>query len=135
DAPQAVDLVYEEDVAILQRVREDRGQIAWLLDGRARRHTYAYAHLVRDDVGEGGLAQPGRAVQQQVVEGLPPVPRRFQVDGQLLLQSCLTDVLRQGGRAQTNVLHDAQRITALQVARGAISCMFVHPGYPGWAAR
>src|SRR5690606_21530376 len=104
-APEAVYLVDEEDVALLERVREDGGEVAGLLDGRPGGHAYAHAHLVSDDVRQGGLAQPRGSVEEEVVEGLAPLPRRLQVDGQLALEARLPYVLRQGGRAQTNVLH------------------------------
>src|SRR5690606_21087448 len=87
DAAQAVDLVDEQDVALLEGVREDRGQVAGLLDRWSRGHAYPHAHLVGDDVRQGGLAQTRRSVEEQVVEGLAPLARRLEVDRQLLLEA------------------------------------------------
>ena len=65
-AGQAVDLVDEEDVALVQ-VGEDRRQIPLLVDGRAGGDPQVDASLPGDDHGEGGLAQSGRAVEQHMV--------------------------------------------------------------------
>src|SRR6185503_5283558 len=45
-------------------------EIAGLLDHRARGGAEADAHLARHDLGERRLAQPGRAVEQHMVERL-----------------------------------------------------------------
>ena len=68
DAVEAVDLVDEEDVAGLE-VGEHRRQIARPLDHRAGGRADADPHLARDDVGERGLAEPGRAVEQRCGRG------------------------------------------------------------------
>ena len=67
DGPrQAVDLVDEQHVAVVE-LGEDGGQVAGPLERRARRDVQVHAHLGGDDAGEGGLAEPGRAGEQQVV--------------------------------------------------------------------
>ena len=59
-----------------------------------------HAHLVRDDRGERGLAQAGRAAEQDVVERLLPPARRLDVDAQVLLDALLPDeVLNRMGRS------------------------------------
>ena len=69
-ARQPVDLVDEEDVAVVE-VGEDRGEVAGPLERRAADvMCKPDAHLGGDDAGERGLAQPGRAGEQQVVERL-----------------------------------------------------------------
>ena len=78
-AGEAVDLVDEEDVALVE-LGEDRGEVAGALERRARRDVQAHAHLGGDDAGEGGLAQPGRAGEEQVVGGLAPPARRLEDD-------------------------------------------------------
>ena len=85
---EPVDLVDEEHVVRLQRGQYAR-QIAGLVQHGAGRDLEAHAQLVGDDVAQGGLPQPRRAVQQRVVERLAPVLGRlhehFQVLHHLLL--------------------------------------------------
>ncbi len=66
---QAMDFVDEEDVARFE-VRQQAGQVARLLDGRPAGALEAGAHGFGDDVGQRGLAQTGRSVEQDVVERL-----------------------------------------------------------------
>jgi hypothetical protein len=49
--------------------------------------------LVRDDVREGRFAEPGRAEQQDVIEGFTAVAGRFDEDVQLFPYGGLTDVI------------------------------------------
>ena len=71
-ARQPVDLVDEQHVAVLE-LGEDRGQVAGPLERRARRDVQVDAHLGGDDAGQRGLAEPGRAGEQQVVDRLARV--------------------------------------------------------------
>ena len=57
---EAVDLVDEEDVALLQ-VGEQAGDVDLALERRPRRGVHAHAELVGDDAGQRRLAQAGRA--------------------------------------------------------------------------
>ena len=68
-ARQAVDLVDEEHGARLER-GEERGDVALALERRAGRLDERHVELVRDDLRERGLAEPGRAGEQHVVERL-----------------------------------------------------------------
>jgi len=68
---EAVDLVDEQDVALLER-GEDRGEVAGALDGRARGVLDVDPELAGDDRREGRLAESGRAVEEDVVGGLSP---------------------------------------------------------------
>ena len=65
--PQAVDLVDEEHVALLQ-VRQDAHQVGRPREGRAAGGLDARAHLGRHHVGHRGLAQAGRPVKEDVLE-------------------------------------------------------------------
>ncbi len=68
-ASQAVDLVDEQHVAGCRLVRiAARSPAAF--DGRTGGDLQVDAHLVRQDVRQRGLAQAGRAVEQDVVERL-----------------------------------------------------------------
>src|SRR5258708_6635787 len=80
---QAVDLVYEEHVPGLQ-VGEERRQVAGALDHRAGRRVKSDPHLPRHDLRERGLAEARRPVEQHVIEGLAPRPRRLHEDAEVL---------------------------------------------------
>ena len=67
-----MNLVYKEDV-VLRQIGEQRGQIAGLLDGGAGGDADIDPHLVGNDAAEGGFAQAGRAVKQNVVQGSPRI--------------------------------------------------------------
>ena len=66
---QAVDLVDEQHVARLQ-VGQQRREVAGALDHRARGGAEPDPHLARDDLRQGGLAEPRRAGKQHMVERL-----------------------------------------------------------------
>ena len=70
-AVQAVDFIDEEDI-LAAEVGQDGRQVAGALDGRAGGGLDVDAHLGGDDVGQGGLAQAGRPVEQDVVDRLAP---------------------------------------------------------------
>ena len=67
-AVEAVDLVDEEDVALLERGQDRRHVLP--LERRAGDGAEADAELLADDVGEARLAEAGRAGEQDVVERL-----------------------------------------------------------------
>ena len=83
-AVQPVDLVHEEDVALLER-GEDRGHVALALEGRAGDRADADAELLADDVGEARLSEAGRADEEDVVERLSSPLRGLEGDAELLL--------------------------------------------------
>ena len=62
-----MDLVDEQDVARLQ-VGELGGEVAGAHDHRPRGQTEADPELGGDDLGERGLAKPGRPGEQNMVE-------------------------------------------------------------------
>ena len=66
---EAMDLVDEQDVAVLE-VGQQRGEIARLGDHRPAGGAEADPHLARQDRGERGLAEAGRAEEQDMVERL-----------------------------------------------------------------
>ena len=73
---KAVDLVNEKDIVGLE-VGEQARQLARLVDDGAGGDAHVHAHLIGDDVREGGLAEAWRPVQQHMVEGLFPRLRRL----------------------------------------------------------
>ena len=99
DGPvQAMDLVDEQDVVVVQR-GQDRGQVAGPLDRRPAGVAHVDPELAGDDRRERGLAQAGRAVQQHVIRRFSPASRRRQQHGQVGLDLALADVLGQAVRA------------------------------------
>jgi hypothetical protein len=95
-----VHFVDEEDFARLE-VAQDGREIARPLDHRARGRPHRHAQLVGDHVRERGLAQTRRAVQQHVIERLPPLPRCGDRDVQVLAETVLPDVLVERPRPQS----------------------------------
>ena len=92
-------LVDEQDVALFE-IGEYGGEVAGLLDGGTRGRSDIHAHLVSDDGGEGSLAETGRAVEQDMVEAVSALLRRLDIDGHILLDLLLTDILCESFRAE-----------------------------------
>ena len=99
---EAVDLVDEQDVAVLE-VGEQRGEVARLGDHRARGRAEADAHLAREDPGERGLAEPRRAVEQHMVERLAAALRGVDEHAQILARGLLADELVEALRPKRRV--------------------------------
>ena len=59
-----------------------------------------HAHLGGGDAGQRGLAEAGRAGEQQVVDGLAAPPGRLDDDAEVLLQLALADELGEAARPQ-----------------------------------
>ena len=87
---EAVDLVDEEDVALLE-VGEQAGDVALALERRPGRGVHAHAELLGDDAGERGLAEAGRAGEQHVVERVAALLGGLDEDLELLLGHALAD--------------------------------------------
>ena len=86
-----MDLVDEQNVIGLQ-IGEQRGQVARLFDHRARGLPQVDAELVGDDVAQRGLAEPGRAEDQHVVECLATALGSLDIDLQLLAHRLLAKI-------------------------------------------
>ena len=96
----AVDLVDEQDVAGLEP-RKGGDEVGPSRECRAAGDMHLRAHLGGDDVGQRGLAQAGRAVQQHVVEGLVSGAGGLHSDRQSLKRLALADVFGQSLRTQS----------------------------------
>ena len=122
---QPVDLVDEQHLVRLQ-VGQHAGQVAGLLDHRAGGGADRHAHLVADDVGERRLAEPGRAVEQHVIERLAAAARGRDRHLQVVADAVLADVLVERARAQPGlvlrvVVDAAPAVTRRAVAHDRIS--------------
>ena len=102
---EAVDLVDEEDVALVER-GQDCGQVPCPLDRRAAGIANVRAELAGDDRGEGRLAEAGRAVQQDVICRVPSLAGGAEQDRQVGLELPLADVFVQGVRPKGPVDDD-----------------------------
>ncbi len=103
DGPgQAVDLVDEQDVALVE-LGEDGRQVAGAFERRTGRDVQVHSHLGGDDAGERGLAEPGRPGEQQVVDRLAAVAGGLEHDREVLLELALADELGEGTRPQPGV--------------------------------
>ena len=100
---QAMNLVDEEDLVLLQ-VGQHPGQVARLLDDRSGGRAHRHAHLVADDVGERGLAEAGRAIEQHVIERLAAAARRGNRHLQVVADAILADVFVERARPQSRLV-------------------------------
>jgi hypothetical protein len=71
-----VDLVDEQDIALFQARQQPR-ELPGLLNYRAAGVFHIHAHRVRDDVRESCFSQAGGPAQQDVLEHIAPLFRRF----------------------------------------------------------
>ena len=99
---QAVDFIDEEHVALLD-VGEDAGEVARLLDLRAGGGVKLGAGSARNQVGQRGLAEAGRAGQQHVIEHIATLFGRLQHQQQAVLHLVLADELGKRRRAQRDI--------------------------------
>jgi hypothetical protein len=97
-----VDLVDEQDVAILE-IGEDGGEVARLGDHRPDVARKADAELAGDDLGKRGLAEPGRAEEQDMVERIAAALGRLDEHPQILARRLLADEFVERLRAQRRV--------------------------------
>ena len=102
-AVHAVDLVDEEDVALLQ-VGQQGGQVARPHQDRSRRDPQAHPEFGGHDAGQRRLAQTGRTGEQQVVGRLVALEGRLDDDLQVFGELALSDELGQGARAQSGLV-------------------------------
>jgi hypothetical protein len=108
-ARQPVDLVDEEHVAVVE-IGEDGGEIAGALERGTAGDAQADVHLGGDDARERGLAQPGRAGEEQVVGSLSATARGAEQDLEVLLQARLPHELGQLPGAERDLLRLLHRV-------------------------
>ncbi len=89
-----MNLVQEQHIALLE-VGQDGGKVARTLHGRPAGGPQRGVHLCGHDVSQRGLAQTGRAAEQQVVCSRPPSASALKDQLQLGFDPGLTDELPQ----------------------------------------
>jgi hypothetical protein len=87
-----MDLVDEQDAA-RSEVGEEPREVPGALDHRARGLRDLYAQLVRENRRQGGLAEAGRPVEQDVVQRLAALAGGREEDAELFLEPRLPDEL------------------------------------------
>ena len=97
DAPEPMNLIDEEHVAFFER-RKDADEIFGLLERRPARRPKVRAQLARDESCQRRLAEPRRAVEQNVFERLAALLGGVDRDVQVLDDALLPDVLFEGSR-------------------------------------
>ena len=100
---EAVDFIDEQHVVGLE-VGQNGGEIARLLQHRARSLAQVHLHFVGDDVRQGRLAKTRRAENQHVIERFLAFSRGADKDIHLLAHLFLADVIGQQLRPQRSIL-------------------------------
>ena len=120
-AAEAVDLVDEEDRAGLQR-GEEGGDVGLSLERRSGGLHQRRAQLGGHDVGERGLAQPGRTGEQHVVERLAAAPGGLDEHLELRRHLLLVDEVAQplGAKRAVEVLLAAGQAGVGEALLGAV---------------
>ena len=122
---EAVDLVDEEDVALLQ-VGEQRGEIAGLGDDGPRGGAETHPQLARHDLGERGLAEARRPCEQHVVQRIAPrlggSDEHLEVGARLLLADELGKALRAQRRLGVVGVALAPGDESLVLRHGPLTC-------------
>ena len=99
DRREPMNFVDEQHIIAL-KIGQHGGQVAGLFEDRPRGLLQVDAHLGGHDMRQRGLAQTGRAEQQQVVERLLAAAGGGDEDVELLADFRLTDIVGQGPRPQ-----------------------------------
>ena len=79
---KAVDFVDEQHVSCFQRGQQ-AGQVSGLVQNRPGTHLHIYTQLVGNNMGQGGLSQTGRAVEEHMIQGFAPHFGSLYIDAQI----------------------------------------------------
>ena len=77
-----MNLVDKEHVSLAE-IRKQPGQISRFVEHRPRSDFHGHSQLIGNDIGEGGLPQPRRTVQQDVIQRFVPHNSGFNKDRQV----------------------------------------------------
>ena len=100
-----MDLVDKENISGIE-VAEDGGEVAGPFDGGAAGDADVLAHLRRDDAGQGGFAQAGRAVEQHMVQRVVAGKGGLDIDIEAVLDRLLAYIVPERMGAE-GLLHGA----------------------------
>ena len=99
-----MNLIEEQHLAGGQR-RQNRRQVPGMLNRGAGGDAQGRVHLGRNNHGQGGLTQAGRARKQHVIGAAAAHLRGLQHEGKLLAHAALTHEVVQGLGAQGRLNH------------------------------
>ena len=97
-----MDFVDEQHIAFLE-IGQQRGEVPGLGNHRAGGGAKADAQLLGDDLCQSGLAQPGRADEQHMVERGPALLGRLDKHFQISPRRRLADEIGKTGRPQRDI--------------------------------
>ena len=100
-ATETVNFIYKKDVAVLE-ISQNGGKVTGTFNSWTGCHAEISAEFMRDDVRHGGLAEAGRAVEEDMVEGSAVVTFFDGVNSEfeIIFQAFLTNVVRKTERAK-----------------------------------
>ena len=96
---QPVNLVDEKHLLVAE-IGQDGSEVALDLQSRPGSLLKGHSQFVGDDGGESGLAQPGRTVEQNMIQRFAAGSSRLDGDCQVFFDLGLTDEFRQALRPQ-----------------------------------
>ena len=97
-----MNLIDEKHIPRLQG-SEQPGQISRFVQHRTGSHLHVHPHLVGDDMRQRGLSQAGRAVEENMVQGLPAQFGGLYINGKVGDNFLLTGKILQLLRADNSV--------------------------------
>ncbi len=116
-AVEAVDLVYKQEVALVEG-GQDRRHVPRPLQARPARGLQPHPHLGGEDAAQRGLAEARRPGEEDVVERFPTLLGRLHEDSQVLLEPLLPDELLERARPQRRLVVLRQRLRVQRVLVG-----------------
>src|SRR6266478_362151 len=99
---QAVNFIHEKNFLAFER-GQYRGQVAFALQQRSRTSLDRHVQFVGDNLRQRRFSQPGRPVQQHVVQRFAAAPCRIDGNLDILFDAFLADVLLQPFRPHAHV--------------------------------
>ena len=96
---EAVDFVDEEDLACLN-VCENAGEVEFFLEDGGGGLFEGDFEFLGDELGEGGFAEAGGAVEKNVIHGIAALAGGFDGDGEIFLELGLAGEIGEAARAE-----------------------------------
>ncbi len=100
-----MDFIDEEDIARFE-IGEDGSEVADFFDSRTRGDADIDTHFFGDDIGEGGLPESGGSVEEDMLDVFSTTTRRLDEESEIRFDLFLTDILREGLRAEGRIEED-----------------------------
>ena len=94
-----MNLIHKKNISLL-KVIQNRRHLPGLFDRRAGSDLHVNAHLVSDDSGEGRLSKTRRAVKKHMIQRVPPLFCRLDIDLEISLGFLLAHIITQKFRPE-----------------------------------